>query len=831
MNNQNITATNTDLSNTQIEITMSIANDIDNTQMKDTNSTAEAATDAFEAVVEVEIVAAEVAAEMVTESITAEAATDTLGVAVETEESVTAEVAAEMGTEGVTVVVEDTLEVVVEAEESSTTEVVAAMVTESVTNDASTDTLGVAVEIEESVAADVAAEMVTESVTTTVAEDNLGAVVEAATDALEAVVETKIVAATVIESVNNKSARANSLMREVMEYTKEYEWAEQITNDLLLKGHINAFMKGTTIDGKFDHIANLILLHRSIEIMDMIESEGTGILSHNHYFDATYKTRLRDSEVYLILFPKEVVIPLLSDTRIRGGAQNKKFLIDALAKNIALSEMPQKDIVVITEKLISLHFLEVSNSFSADIKAAKWKNKQQKIGGANEHELQALEFLQDYAVLNDKGTLKFIDTTADSYTTYSKSSLMMMFENMKIEVLNEETNRTNMVNPVAIWMQSRHRKEYDGATFDPSNACDARTYNHFKGFKFGEGKSAVSIDGFKDFVKVVICSANEQMFMIVWSFFAQIFQKPSQKMGTALVLISTEGAGKGTLMRVMGKLMGDYYMSSTDHKRIVSPFNKHLEKVLLFYANEAKFTDSSLTVNKLKNIITETDATSEIKGGDTYACNNYTHLVIDGNDDIPVQQTSESRRFITIYVDHAKIGDLEYWAQLNELIATDGFYESLMYDLLNFDYSEWEHFLRVPPKEEVSIEQIQASFSAIEAWWQHCLEEARIPFVSYELTPEDKLNIRNEDMFQSFKKWCSASNHKHSMDSSTFGKAFREHALGTDSELDTKGKISIDGERKHSHVYETIDKCRDRFVRMKQLNNMDFIGKEWKMCS
>lgn len=623
-----------------------------------------------------------------------------------------------------------------------------------------------------------------------------------------------------------KHARGNTLMKEVEEYLG-FEDAERITNAMLLSGKLDAWMRVEKIDGGEDRVGRLVLNNTSTMIIDPIEPEdATGVLSHNNYFDAVYKTTARGGEEYPVIFDVQAIISMIK--QIDSTTINKTILLLSLAQNIAISELSSCDISKVIQTLVAEQYLEDFNTFRDAIKKAKWRYKRFN-NAPSEQEMEALYRLKDYAVLDDKGTIKLIDTAADSYTTYTKANLRLMFDNQKIEVLNERTGNVKMINPVDIYLESKYRREYKGVTFDPSNKADPTLYNIFKGFKFGQGSSQARIHGFKEFVKAVICSANEQRFMIVWSFFAQIFQKPHVKMGTALILLSREGAGKGTFMRVMGKLMGDFYMSSTDHKHIVSPFNKHLERVLLFYANEAKFTDNSLTVNKLKNIITEVDATSEIKGGDTYSISNYTHLVIDGNDGTPVEQTADSRRFNIVHVDESKIGDHDYWAEVNREIETEGFYEALMQDLMSFDYSEWEHFLRVPPKPELSDEQIQESFDAIVAWWTACLVDGRVPYVEYDLTSDDKLNILNENMFISFKKWCSVHGHKSGFNSSTFGKAFREQALGVDSNLDSKGKITINGDRKHSHVYAQISLCRESFSSRKQLNNMDYNGSEWKL--
>ena len=626
-----------------------------------------------------------------------------------------------------------------------------------------------------------------------------------------------------------KSVNANRIMGEVSEYVN-YERAEQMTNDLLAEGLIDSLMMVTDVNGEEHNIAILLLKQNSTTILDMVETDvvgATGELSHSNYFDATYKTLLRDTEEYKIIFHINEVTSILDYLWMNEHATNKKFLLQALADNIAISGMTNSDVTKVIEQLVKIEFLPLANDFRSAIKKAKWRNKRfsNKIP---EYELEALYILQGYAVVNDNGVVKFIDLNAERYRTITKVNLTLLFANQKIEVVDASTGKVAMVNPVTLYLESKHRKEYDGVAFDPSNKLDPSIYNLFRGFKLPAIEDVARIVKFKKFVRTIICNANEQTYKIVWSFFAQMFQRPWEKKGTCLIMLSVEGSGKGILMDVMGKLMGDYYMSSTDHKRITSPFNKHLEKIILFYANEAKFTDSALTANKLKNIITETAATSEVKGGDTYAASNYTHLVIDGNDGDPVEQNENSRRFITVHVDESKVGNLDYYAEIIEEIETDGFHEAMMHEMMTFDYSEYEHFLRRPPKEEITEEQIRERFSKIDNWWHYCLEEGHIPHADYSVAYDGTLSITHEEMYGSIKEYTRVNGSgMKGMTSTEFRNTFKEQIL-KDLHMDKFHRPTIKGVKQaRQYLYAPLGLQVTHFQALKKINNIEYNGEEW----
>lgn len=616
---------------------------------------------------------------------------------------------------------------------------------------------------------------------------------------------------------------ANTLVSSIRNYLS-YEKAEDVTNKLLLENKIDSQLKVIPKNGDEDeneqHIFKLVLEKNSTNICDPIEPEKEiGVLSHDNYFDAIYTTNARGKVTMKIIYCYKAIIYMLKIlTATMKEKINRIFLTNALAENIALSELLTSEISKVIEKLVEMKFLEEFNDFRLMIKKAKWKEKNEQKEISIE-EFKAIYLLKDIAFVDNNGKYLIVDTSEKQLKFYSKSDLMMKFDNKRIEVLNEKTGNIKEVHPFTLYSKSKYRREYKRMVFEPNGTVDENTLNLFRGYKY-KPKNLLDISLYKNFVKEVICNGATLLFMIIWSFLAQIFQKPHIKMGTSLILKSDKGAGKNTFIKPIAELMSGYFMTSSDNKPLLNNFNKHLETTILYYANEASFTTKK-EMDGYKKITTEVDITSEVKGGDTYSTKNYTHLIIDANDNVPVVHTSDERRNLYADISNSKIGVQPYWYSLNELFATDGFYESLMFDFMNFDYTKYEGYLRLPPKNEVTQEQIELSFIASEAYWKDCLYQGRIPYVWYDLTSDNKLNITNEAKFRSFKKWSSVNGYKHSFTIETFGKSFNEKCLGVNNNLSSKGKITINQERKNSNVYEALSKCRDAFYKLKNLPMSD----------
>lgn len=635
------------------------------------------------------------------------------------------------------------------------------------------------------------------------------------------------------EIIAIKEARRNELIGELVPYVQDIEKSEIMVDKMINDHLIHAMVKVIREDGTTEHLFDIVMQSKTTKFADVIEplkGNDTATISHSCYFDAIYTSSLRGGEAYSVTYSYLMMAQILNT--IPNEPLSRAMLVKALVQNIVLSELSSIEITSLEKIMIRNVFLKPKNTFIVDIAKAKSNLKMVETinAVAYDEEEQALEVMKDYAVLNKNGSIKIIDTTKHGLTVSSVGELKTLFANHELLCLDQVSGKMKMVNPVDIWMKSKKRREYYGTKFDPSHKTDDKAYNLFKGFKY-EAKPFMDIALFKNFVKEVICSGEEEMYNIVWTFLAQMVQDPRRKMGTALVLLSSKGTGKSSFLQPIGKLMENYFMQTAENKRLLGEFNSHLSNTLLFYANELTFLDNKRVISKLKNVITEESFTYELKGGATYTDPNYTRIIIDSNEDAVVVQTADERRFIYPVISEAKVGDTEYFNALYDLFKEEGFYESLMYDLMNFKYAPWEHFLKTPPKNVVSEEQMMESFNDIESWWLYCLEEGRIPHAYYEVTYDDRLNISNEALYKSFRKHTTENGRRVKLDSTTFGKAFKKYALGNDLNLEKKAKIKMNGVRKNSHIYEVRSKCVNYFVSTKKLNNLNYDGNEWEDCT
>lgn len=586
-----------------------------------------------------------------------------------------------------------------------------------------------------------------------------------------------------------------------------------ISSELILELH----------DGTTATMRDIVIANPSTKVQDIIEpSFGNDVatVKSTYIFDAIYETSLRGGETYTIDFTSADISHILIKQHMQSSGSK---VIEALINKLSRSNINEDGIKLIANDLITYHYMDGNSKENVIFRGFFTQsilNKRRELAVVIDVEIldaekEAFSVMQDYALLNNQGKVQIINTSKHGLVASSVSELRNLFANQKVDGKHA----------VDVWMASEDRPLFIDTKFDPSFTSKDDSYNLFKGFAHPAQK-LIDIAMFKSFVKEVICSSDDKMYNITWSFLAQMLQDPTRKMGTALVLLSAKGTGKSSFVKVIGELLKDYFFQSADNKRLLGEFNKHLESTLLFYANELTFTDNKRVISKLKNVITEKNFTYEIKGGATYSADNFTRVIIDSNEDMAVVQTADERRFIYPKISEEKIGDTDYFNELHALFETEGFYESLMHDLMTYGYAPWEKYLKTPPKNEVTEEQMLESFMEVESFWLHCLEEGRIPYVNYEVTYDGKLNITNEAFYQSFAKHTRVNGRRVKLDSAMFGKAFKKHVL-KGSDLDLKSKMTVDGVRKNSRIYETREKSLHHFVSTKRLNNLDYDGGEW----
>ena len=262
-----------------------------------------------------------------------------------------------------------------------------------------------------------------------------------------------------------------------------------------------------------------------------------------------------------------------------------------------------------------------------------------------------------------------------------------------------------------IWLASPHRRQYLGITFAPEGAPDSY-YNLWRGFDIEPREGDCSL--FKEHLWHGVCGENEALFDWVFGWFAHLFQRPHEKVGTALVLRGKQGTGKTKVGEVIGSMLGSYSVAVADPRYITGRFNSHLSRCLLLHADEAVWAGDRTAEGKLKDLVTGHYHLIELKGKEPFRVRNLVRLLVTGNPDWIVPAGLEERRFAVVDVGDGREQDHEFFAELDRQMDSGG-REALLHELLAFDLSKVN--LRRVPDTGALMQQKVASLAPEESWW------------------------------------------------------------------------------------------------------------------
>jgi len=604
--------------------------------------------------------------------------------------------------------------------------------------------------------------------------------------------------------LNYKQEKTTTLVKQGV----EEKTAKKIVNEFLEEKTISCNDYLSKSDGIVYRIIDLLIEDSKGYFNDVVEIEkkDKSYILKKELFNSKVYTYSRGGCEYLVTFDFDGISYLINNTDI-----NNKHLL-ALENLLMEDTFTVEQIFKIEELLVKNDFLSSDYDFKEKIFLGILEKK-------------ALNSMKNYGALLSNGSFSIIDLSQLSLTVYKVSDVKNFFKNKKIRGYDIESNKMKNYNPVDIWMESKERKEFIGITFDPSMSCPDNIYNQFHGFKY-QPINRINIHLYHELLRDTICSGDDFMYGIVWSFFAQIIQEPEKKIGVALILLSKMGTGKGTAIQPIVELLNGYSLVTADSSTLFGRFTPHTADTLLCYYNEAsELNYNKSLISKFKHLVTEPTTVVEVKNGPVYSTPSCIRLILDSNEDKLLQETSDSRRTWYPIISESRIGDKEYFKALYELFSTPGFYETLMYQLSTFDLKPWKHYLQNPIRNEIMIDQHLQSLNEICSWWLNCLQEGEIYEAYYELTTNG-LKISNQELYNSYTFFTRKSGKKVYDEKVAFGKMMKKHCI-SDSLIITHN--AKDKKNNNSKVYANLNECINYFLKKQKLEGVEMDSTEWKI--
>ena len=379
------------------------------------------------------------------------------------------------------------------------------------------------------------------------------------------------------------------------------------------------------------------------------------------------------------------------------------------------------------------------------------------------------------------------------------------------------------------WLADPDRMTFNGVAFDPRPVLLARgerphqmgfawsgdSLNLWMGHRYSKhelrsSERYGSFDLFDDHLLDNVCKGDEKLWRWLWSWMSNLFQKPHQKPGTALVLVGDQGVGKSIVGQVLGRLCHpDHFVQLSNRQHLTGKFNAHLANRILVQADELFWRTSQDAAAALKSLVTEPKMLMELKGVDAVPVANHARLIITSNAHHVVPAALEERRFAVFPVGDRWRGDREaFGAMLGELRA--GGYKELLATLMD----PWRHpwlFEGVQARPDPGIipstagllDQKLRSLPPVWAWWRECLSMERVTEFDAEWPDE----IERETFRRAFTTWARERRINDDVGPSELGRELRKVC----PDLADRYRRGDDGRRCRSYRLPALESCRRAF--------------------
>jgi hypothetical protein len=386
----------------------------------------------------------------------------------------------------------------------------------------------------------------------------------------------------------------------------------------------------------------------------------------------------------------------------------------------------------------------------------------------------------------------FIREFENRVIIFNKDKFTTAYEDLQFfePVYNKVQKTTELVKKQFIgeWYKSDSKRVYDDVGIFPTGkTCPSNYFNMWKPFdmelvtKWEQRDDAVEI--FKNHL-LILCGNDTAVcdYLIKW--IAQMVQYPAVK-SICPVLISKEGAGKGTLLQLFSKMFGTRKVFETTQpsRDVWGEFNGLMAEAFLVNLNELSKKETLESEGKIKGLITDSTIKINNKGVAQYDVESFHHFIVTTNSENPMSTSKDDRRKLIIRSSDELIGNKKYF--------------NIMYDLLadvNVVKSCYEYFKAIPeidkfgslpiPETEYQNDLKEMNISPIESWLKG--------FVLDNYYATEPIKLFGKEQYELFNAWREKCGMEYSCTIQAFGLRLKNLKINGI----TKGPHSNKGESK-----------------------------------
>jgi hypothetical protein len=351
------------------------------------------------------------------------------------------------------------------------------------------------------------------------------------------------------------------------------------------------------------------------------------------------------------------------------------------------------------------------------------------------------------------------------------------------------------------WIEHPDRRQYREIVFDPDpeRVNDPDVFNLWRGFQVEAKEGDWSL--WRRHLLEIGAAGDQETFEFLLDWFAWMVRYPHRPAETAIVWRGRQGSGKGTIARVMGRVVGQHFIHIHNVKHLVGHFNQHLRDAVLVFSDEALWAGDKASEGILKAMITEPTLMIEGKGRDVIPSLNRVHLLMATNNEWAAPVGVDDRRFSIVDVPDTYIGNKDYFGRLYDHLDEGG--------LSAFLYFLQEREVNDPPTPPRSVAALSSALkqklhtmAPAWQWWHEKLEDAQL-LKDKDGWPEE---VPKTELHDDFIRFAERLNISRRASETTLGLALDEMTPGVRTRR--KRGLGFDDKRTRVWVIPSLKKCR-----------------------
>jgi hypothetical protein len=328
--------------------------------------------------------------------------------------------------------------------------------------------------------------------------------------------------------------------------------------------------------------------------------------------------------------------------------------------------------------------------------------------GDDNYAEQKYSFEKDYAKIINSSL--FIKTTGDEFKQFSESKLIIGFKHLCYYTEKKTKGKsTSWVKRDFIqdWLRDPKMRLYDDMdTYPPPMVCPNNNYNLWMPFEAENipqlGNDLDAVEFFKNHVHIM-CNHDQTITDTILKWNGQMLQFPSIKTFVP-TFISKQGAGKGSWLEIMGKIIGGSRLVDTPKpsQHIFGDFNGQMANAFLVCMNEMEKKEIKDAEGYLKTLVTDPTILINKKGVESFKIRSFHRFVIFSNKDDPVMTSEDDRRNLIIRSSDeliCKTKNRDYWKRMRQIINDPNAIKSIYNYLMSIPDLDSFHLDALPKTE------------------------------------------------------------------------------------------------------------------------------------